>query len=418
MHCPPRHRSRQDLLPRGWRGRAGSAGVALLMPLAAQAQDASRGAQLYLQLPGVASCVSCHGPDPSQGRNNLLRAADQPQALQKALSTVGVMGYLKPLLADADVADLSAYLGAVQRAAAADSPVALWPVTVEFGGLALGSVSPVQTVVLRNLQTAALPISAPQVIGPAATSLLVDTDCPAALPPASECRVRLRAQALAAGPSAGALRFASGSVPPWIVGMSFTARGDAVGVLSADLAQPSLDFGRPAPSEPVLRSFRLLNHGSAAATLGVISITGPGRTAFRIEAATNGPEPNCAAGLTLAPGAACAMRLGFAAGIAGDFRAALQWRGDATQPANVELRGVVVASPASPPAPAPTAPNGNPPSESPGGGGCASAPAVRRVDPALPLMVMAALAWLGLRRRSAGVTTLSRDRHGSFTTPA
>jgi mono/diheme cytochrome c family protein len=53
-----------------------------LSPAPAEAQDAVRGAALYLQLPGnLASCVSCHGPDPAANRNNLLRAAGQPLVL-------------------------------------------------------------------------------------------------------------------------------------------------------------------------------------------------------------------------------------------------------------------------------------------------------------------------------------------------
>lgn len=104
---------------------------------AAQAQaagDATRGAALYLQLPGMStSCVGCHGPDPAANRNNLLRAADQPAALVKALNTVSAMGFLRDALDEARIADLSAYLGSVRSVAAADAPLALWPRTLEFG---------------------------------------------------------------------------------------------------------------------------------------------------------------------------------------------------------------------------------------------------------------------------------------------
>jgi cytochrome c553 len=399
--------------------------AALGMTLSAQAsaQDASRGAQLYLQLPSAASCVSCHGPDPSQGRNNLLIAAGQPQNLQQALNTVGAMGYLKPLLADADVRDIAAYLGAVQRAAGADSPVALWPVTIEFGGVAVGSVSPVQTVVLRNLRTTALPLAAARIEGPAAGAVLVETDCAAALAPAAECRLRLRAQPLAAGPAAGALVLTTGTAPPWVVPLSYTARTDALGVLSTDLSQASLSFGATAVGEAVRRSFRLVNHGAAPATLGVMTLTGPGRTAFGFEGASGPADAVCASGQTLAPGATCTMRLAFASGLAGDYRAMLQWRGDATQPADVEL-SAVAAAPSAPPAATPSPP-GPPATDAPsgGGGGCAAGPAVRRVDPVMPLLVLGVLAGLWARRRGTGcgqtlVTGLSPARHGVFTGPA
>lgn len=405
------------------------ASVLVMTATEAHAQDALRGAQLYLQLPTAASCVSCHGPDPSQGRNNLLLAAGQPQGLQQALNTVGAMGYLKPLLAEADVRDIAAYLAAVQQVAGANSPVALWPLTVEFGGVGLGSVTPVQTVVLRNLQATALSIEPVRLVGPAAASLALDTDCGVTLAPAAQCRIKLRAQPVSVGQAAAALVLASGTAAPWIVGAAFTARSEALGVLSTDLPQPLLDFGSQAAGVRVQRSFRLINHGTASATLGAMSFTGPQRMAYRIEAGAPGAEATCAVGQTLAPGEACPMRLGFAAGIAGEFQGTLQWRGDATQPANVALRATVPAGPGTEPpvampGPAPNAPAGD---ASPGGG-CSAGPAVRRIDPSLMVMLLAGGFACGFRRRTASVvpamrvgghvTVLSPRRHGVFTGPA
>lgn len=400
--------------------------LALLFALAtspqASAQDAARGARLYVQLPTVPSCVSCHGPDPSQGRNNLLIAAGQPQNLQQALNTVGAMGYLKPLLAEADVRDIAAYLGAVQRAAALDSPVALWPVTVEFGGVAVGSVSPVQTVVLRNLQSTALPLAAARIEGPAAGAILLETDCAATLAPAAECRLRLRAQPLAVGSAAGALVLATGTAPPWVVPLSLAARADPLGVLSTDLPQASLNFGTPAIGEAVRRSFRLVNHGSGPATFGVMTLTGPGRTAFSLEGPSGPTDAVCTTGQTLAPGAACTMRLAFASGLTGDYRAMLQWRGDATQPGDVELTATVAGAPSAPPVATPSTPAAPPAADAPAGGGCAAGPTVRRVDPLMPLLVLGVMAGLWVRRRAGErqivVTALSRLGHGAFMAPA
>lgn len=113
--------------------------------------DALRGAALYLQLPGLeTSCVGCHGPDPAANRNNLLRAANQPAALQKALNTVSAMGFLRDALDEARIADLSAYLDRVLLTAALDAPLALWPRTIEFGSLGIGEVSAIHRVTLLN----------------------------------------------------------------------------------------------------------------------------------------------------------------------------------------------------------------------------------------------------------------------------
>ena len=119
---------------------------------AAQAAgDATRGAALYLQLPGMStSCVGCHGPDPAANRNNLLRAANQPAALLKALNTFSAMGFLRDALDEARIADLSAYLDRVLLTAALDAPLALWPRTIEFGSLGIGEVSAIHRVTLLN----------------------------------------------------------------------------------------------------------------------------------------------------------------------------------------------------------------------------------------------------------------------------
>ena len=109
--------------------------------------EALRGAALYLQLPGAqASCVNCHGPDPAANRNNLLRAANQPAALQKALNTVSAMGFLRDAFDDTRIEDVSAYLGRVLLTAAADAPLAVWPRSIEFGTLGRGEASALHTV--------------------------------------------------------------------------------------------------------------------------------------------------------------------------------------------------------------------------------------------------------------------------------
>ena len=113
--------------------------------------DALRGAALYLQLPGLeTACVGCHRPDPAANRNNLLRAANQPAALLKALNTFSAMGFLRDALDEARIADLSAYLDRVLLTAALDAPLALWPRTIEFGSLGIGEVSAIHRVTLLN----------------------------------------------------------------------------------------------------------------------------------------------------------------------------------------------------------------------------------------------------------------------------
>ncbi len=82
----------------------GTAGVA--------ARDAVRGAQLYGALPGspgVGSCISCHG-EPLNNRNSVLRGAAGGALISRTIAAVSAMGYLRQYLADADLADIAAYL--------------------------------------------------------------------------------------------------------------------------------------------------------------------------------------------------------------------------------------------------------------------------------------------------------------------
>jgi cytochrome c553 len=357
-------------------------GVAALLGIVAVtiagAQDAARGAQLYLQLPSEApSCVSCHGPDPTHNRNNILRAADRPAALQRALNTVGVMGYLRDSLDDHRIADLAAYLGRVATVAAPDAAVALWPTTVEFGRLALGSVSPTQRVVLRNLGNEPWALTASQASG----GLLVEHDCPAALAPAAACTVALRVSIAAPGPAVDSLRFVSDA--PWgllVVGVSTTGAAGPVGLLTAD-AQ-ALDFGPLVAGERQTRSVTLTSHGTAAATLGALTISGPGRAQFV-------PDAGCAAGTLLAAGSHCTLQLTYAPTVAGSAQATLQWRSDGGNPGSVTLRAAATA-PVSPPPPAASAVGS--------AGGCSIGAPDRPFDPLHLLMLVWAIALLSRRR--------------------
>jgi cytochrome c553 len=358
----------------------GAAALLAVAAAAAAAQDAARGAQLYLQLPSQApSCVSCHGPDPTQNRNNILRAADRPAALQRALNTVGVMGYLRDSLDDQRLADLAAYLGRVAVVAAPDAAVALWPATVEFGRLAVGSASPTQRVELRNLSNASWALAAPQAGG---SGLLIAHDCPSVLAPGAACTVELRVSIAAPGPVVDSLRFESAA--PWsllVVGVSATGVAGPVGLLAAD-AQ-ALDFGPLMAGGQQTRTVTLTSHGTAAATLGAFTISGPGRAQFV-------PDAGCAAGTSLAPGSQCTLQLTYAPTVAGSAQATLQWRSGGGNPGSVTLRAVATAPPVPPPPPAASAAGS--------AGGCSIGAPDQPMDPVHLVMLCLAIVALSRRR--------------------
>ena len=352
----------------------------------AVAQDASRGAQLYVQLPSEApSCVSCHGPDPTQNRNNILRAAGQPSTLLRTLNTVGAMGYLRDSLNDASIADLAAYLARVVVVASPDATVALWPSTVEFGSLTLGAASPVHSVALRNLGNSAVALARPQLAG---AGFLLSDDCPASLAVGAGCTLALRASTAATGPAVAALQLAgSAAWSPLFLGVSANVVSVASGQLSANMAQ--FDFGTLEAGARLTRSITLTSHGTLPVTLGVASLTGPGRGQFQLDS-------GCAPGTQLAPGSQCVLQVMYAPAVAGSAQATLQWRSDGANPGTVTLEGRASAVAVVPQPPPPSPPS------TPGaanGGGCTIGPPDRIGDWTHVVLLVLALAVMGLRRR-------------------
>jgi len=365
-------------------------GLGLLgaLPVAAQTVgDAERGATLYLQAPlNLASCVSCHGPDPAANRNNLLRAAGQPQVLLRTLNAIGAMGYLRDALTETDIADLAAYLGRVQ--AAISGPLDVWPRTLEIGTLALGGTSPEHVVRLRNGGTAPMALPAPMLALSLSDSFTLTHDCPATLPAGAACTARLRALGLRFGVATSALRAGPGGAV--VLGTSVRVREAPFGVLAWEgTTAGRLDFGAVPVGQTATRVLSLRNTGDAALSLGVSTLTGAGSGSFVVTG-------DCQPASALAPGQSCTTTLRFSPGAAAPAEALLQWRADATNPPALRLDGSGVAA-----AP-PVAGIGDGGSGG-GGGGCAAAPAGLRaadkVDPSLPLLATLAVAVLAMRRR-------------------
>lgn len=347
--------------------------LACMAAAPAAAQDALRGAQLYLRLDsGVPSCVSCHGHDPTQGRNNMLRAADDPAALQKALNAVGPMGYLKSVLSPADVADLSAYLGRVRAAANPQGAVASWPSTMDFGRLSDGAVSPEQRVTILNRASRSWQLE-PRVQG---TGFEFVNDCPAQLAPGAACTVRLRARPVASGVATGALVWsADAEWSPLVVGLAIDSVPQAVGALAPLQPADFLRFEAQAVGATLEQAWPLLNRGSAAVTLQSLTVSGPQAGQFALAG-------DCAVGRTIPAGQGCTLLVRHAAQVPGPALAALQLNGDGTSPAVLGLTGQGVAPPTTEPS--------VPPSPSAGG----------RV--AWGWMAGLALAVIGLRRSPQG----------------
>jgi cytochrome c553 len=382
--------------------------------------DPSRGASLYLGLPGgEPSCVECHGPDPGQNRNRLLFAAQGPAAISLAITKAAPMGYLRELLSEADRADLSAYLAQVNNQAQDEAETVVWPWGLEFGRMQPGQTQE-QSARLFNRGMTPLPLSPMLQSWPGTVGGLAMThDCPSSLPSGESCMATVRVLAGAPGRVQASVRWqddAGSALAPVGVSAQVTDGSAALGLAALAGAQPPALQLRASPGVVVVVEHEMVNLGSAAFTLGTPAITGPGQTAFTLAGSA------CSTGLSLAPQARCTLRISAVAPAAGTATALLQWRNDAGHLAPVVLAvqadGDLVPSPPPaplpPPAPSPAPPvSPAPPAPAPappptpelaggGGGGCSVALDPRRTDPLLPALLMAALLALSLRRRASG----------------
>ena len=384
-------------------------GVLLAGPAAAQ--DAARGAALYLQLPGgQPSCVECHGPDPQGNRNRLLTAASGPSVIALAITKVGAMGYLGELLAERDRADLSAYLARVNVLDAA--PVLVWPRVLEFGRVGSGAVVPEQAVRLLNAGSQAVAV---QPTLAAAAGLSLRHDCPAQLAPGVACTAHVALSSADLGRRTAALQWRGDAdgLPQW-VGVQGSVEPAAVGTLVADLPGPGLTL-RAAPGQAVVTEVLLVNAGVAALSLGAAVITGPGAAGFSLAGSA------CSTALLLQPGERCRARISATAPASGRRAAVLQWRTDGANLPPLQLEVVAdstltpappAAPPTSPTPPTPPSPSPNPaptptPSPTPSpiapqaqgaSGGFAMAWPGGAVDPLLPSLLLLALLALRLRK--------------------
>lgn len=394
----------------------------------AAAQDAARGAALYLQLPGgQPSCVECHGPDPLGNRNRLLTAAGGPAVIALAITKVGAMGYLGELLDERDRTDLSAYLARVNALEAA--PVLVWPRVLEFGRVGAGSAVREQAVSLLNAGTQALAVQPS--LGTAA-GLSLRHDCPPQLAPGAACTAHVALSSAEVGRRTTALQWRGDAdgLPQWF-GVQASVEPAAAGVLVADVPGPGVTL-QAAPGQPVVTEISLVNSGVAALSLGAAVITGPGAAGFSLAGSA------CSPALLLQPGERCRVRITATAPASGQRTALLQWRTDGANLPPLPLEVVAVGAatptpvpPAPPPAPAPVSPPppvapSPPATPSPGpapaapeapvaSGGCSMAWPGATADPLLPSLVLLALLGLWRRRRRLPQARLASHPHGLVT---
>ena len=202
--------------------RAGSAATAVAFASAlgfaapiVLAQDALRGKRLYLdtaRLTGsLVSCVDCHGGLPG-GLFGIGRAANDPESVSRALSTIPQMTPLRGRLSADNIADLAAFIGdpevpsallRVIAQAPAESATSPYSDRLQFGSVRVGQRSQPATLRLGNAGAIALRLGgSARIAGSNAGDYLIATDgCPAGtlLGPGRWCEIAVVFQ-----PTAGA----------------------------------------------------------------------------------------------------------------------------------------------------------------------------------------------------------------------
>jgi mono/diheme cytochrome c family protein len=162
--------------------------LALCAPLVL-AQDALRGKRLYLDTTRLTgspvSCVDCHGGLP-RGLFGIGRAANDPDAVARALASIPQMTPLRGRLSPDDIADLASYIGnpevpspllRVLTQAPAGSAISSGSDRLQFGVSRTGARSPPATVRLSNEGAIALRLDgAVRIAGPDAGDYLIAAD--------------------------------------------------------------------------------------------------------------------------------------------------------------------------------------------------------------------------------------------------
>lgn len=266
------------------------------------AGDPVAGKTLYNDARAGLSCSTpgaCHGSDPTQNNNNILKGANNASSILNAINGgVGAMGFLAGKFSAAEIGDIATYLGAPNGAPA----VSLTPTTLSFGNQQVATSSTAQSVTLKNTGTAALAISG---IASSSTEFPETHTCGASLAVAASCTMNVTFKPASVGAKTGTITItdnASGSPHKVTLSGSGTAATAPAITLtpSTGLAFGSQTVGVSSAAQTVT----LKNTGSANLSIATIALGGTNAADFA-KAGT------CANGGTVAPNATCTISITF-----------------------------------------------------------------------------------------------------------
>jgi len=317
----------------------------LLLVLAGAAQaagDPVRGYQLYHETPGGRSCSNsaCHGSNPSDNRNNILQAANNPQAIADAIAAnKGGMGFYADILTQTDLNDLAAYIG--DPAAGAGPSASVSPTSLSFATTSVGQISAAKTVTVSNRGNSTLTlgtISSSLADFPISGGTCHSGDTVAI---GASCTIQVSFSPSTTGGRSGTLTINHNAAnSPSSVALSGTgasAPGGQLSVNQVSLVFPPTIEGQTSASEDV----RVSNTGSASLAFDSIAITGAQASDFEIVSSNSA----CTEGASLAAGTDCTVSVWFQpTANTGTRNASLQINAGAAGTATVALSGPAVGS--------------------------------------------------------------------------
>jgi hypothetical protein len=271
---------------------------AVLLPVAAPAQDANVGKALYNTplVSGQLSCGAgaCHGPDPL-ARQNRIQNGDEPGGIGFAINTVTQMAFLRGQTTASQLIDIAAYIA--DPAAATGSPAAhLSSTALAFPTTNIGQFSAARQIIVTNSGTL------PLVVGAVSTTdaeFTVSTTC-ATLAVGANCAISTTFAPTKAGPRTASLQVVHNGAGG---ASSVALSGTGVGAPTVTLSATSIDFGEVMlPFSSPTHSVAVSNVGHGPFQLTSVLVTGDG---FSRESG------DCADGTTLEPATACTIRLKF-----------------------------------------------------------------------------------------------------------
>ncbi len=209
-----------------------------------------------------------------------------------------------------------------------NADIGLSTASVDFGTQLVGTTSAAMTIAVTSNGTADLAIDS--IV--ASQNFAVSHDCPATMPPSSQCTISATFTPPATEAVSGTLTINDNATDsPQTV--SLAGQGITQGAPQADLSANELDFGDQIIDQPSqAKTVTITNKGSENLAISSIAVLGDGATAFS--------ERNGCTGVSLAPNASCTVDVTFTPPVEDQFVASLSITDNASDsPQSVVLTG-------------------------------------------------------------------------------